>query len=326
MDIRILRSFLAIADELHFGRAAARLHLAQPSLSQQLRRLEREVGVELVARTSHEVRLTPAGQVFQTEARKLIEQADRAMTAAREVAAGRSGWINIGFNLSAAERVLQPALVKLSGTHPGVGTHLWELTSGPQVQGLLNGELDVGFTFGPPPTGALGSREVLRVQLVAVVGHHHEWAGRQSVAFHELASQACMLCRRATSPTMYDTIIAIAQRTSTNLRIVAENDDLGGVRLRITTGPVAGILSLERARTLNGTSVVPIVDPVPTVPVHMVWRPPQTRLVAALLDSVDTVLRERAGDAAAEAAGGPPATAGPGAVPGQRRGDRPAAW
>ncbi|WP_235487182.1 LysR family transcriptional regulator, partial [Frankia sp. AvcI1] len=98
MELRHLVSFLAIADELHFGRAAARLHLSQPSLSQQLQRLERSLGVELVARTSHDVRLTAAGKAFEAEARAIISQMRKATHTAREVAAGRTGVVSVGYN------------------------------------------------------------------------------------------------------------------------------------------------------------------------------------------------------------------------------------
>jgi DNA-binding transcriptional LysR family regulator len=164
---------------------------------------------------------------------------------------------------------------------------LWEQGSGPQVKGLLNGDLDVGFMFGPPSVDGLRSREVIGVRLVAVVGDHHEWAGRDAVVFPELANQSCMLCKRATSPAMYNTVLAAAQRTNTKLRIVAEVDDPGAAWLWVTTQPVAGIASVERARAMKGTIIVPIIEPMLTVPVHAVWRPPMSNHVAALLESVD---------------------------------------
>jgi DNA-binding transcriptional LysR family regulator len=293
MEFRHLLSFLAVAEELHFGRAAAKVHLTQPALSQHLRRLERDLGVQLMERTSHDVRLTPAGRVFQIEAQRLIDQARRAEAAVQDIASGRTGWIRIGFNLPAAERVLQPALVKLSATNPGVATHLWEQGSAQQLQGLQDGQLDVGFIFGPQPTGDLRSREIIRVRLVAIVGDQHEWAGRDKISFRELSEQPCMLCRRETSPAMYDAILASAQRAKATLRIVAEVDDPGGARLRLVTRSVTAIASMERARTLKGTVPVPIVDPVPALPLRVVWRPVVNRAVAALLDSVDAVLAER---------------------------------
>ncbi|MDT3443230.1 MULTISPECIES: LysR family substrate-binding domain-containing protein [unclassified Pseudofrankia] len=232
--------------------------------------------------------------MFQVEAKRLIDQAKRAEAAVQDVAAGRTGWIRIGFNLPAAERVLQPALVKLSTTNPGVATHLWEQGSAQQLERLLQGQLDVGFLYGPQPTGDLRSREIVRIRLVAIVGDHHEWAGREKISFRELAEQPCMLCRRETSPAMYDAILAVAQRAKTTLRVIAETDDTGEARLRLVTRSVTAIASMERARTLKGTVAVPIVDPVPALPLRIVWRPAASRAVTALLDSVDAVLAERA--------------------------------
>jgi DNA-binding transcriptional LysR family regulator len=316
MEFRHLLSFLAVADELHFGRAAAKVHLAQPSLSQHLRRLERELGVQLMERTSHDVRLTPAGRVFQVEARRLVDQANRAVAAVQDTAAGRTGWIRIGFNLPAAERVLQPALVKLSSTNPGVATHLWEQGSAQQLTGLLKGQLDVGFIYGPPPTGDLRSREIIRIRLVAIVGDHHEWAGRDKIAFRELGEQPCMLCRRETSPAMYDTILSCAQRAKITLQIATETDDPAGARLRLVTRPMTGIVSMERAKALKGVVAIPIVDPVPALPLRVVWRPTPNRAVTALLDSVDAVLAEGTGTPAPD----------PGRIPGARDDLKAASW
>jgi DNA-binding transcriptional LysR family regulator len=114
MEIRHVMAFLAIAEELHFGRAAARLHLAQPSLSQQLQRLERDVGVRLVARSSHEVGLTPAGEAFEPEARALVAQMRKASEAAREAAAGRCGRMSVGFNFLAGQVCCRPCWPRCS--------------------------------------------------------------------------------------------------------------------------------------------------------------------------------------------------------------------
>ncbi|WP_131767526.1 LysR family transcriptional regulator [Candidatus Protofrankia californiensis] len=287
MEFRHLVSFLAIADELHFGRAAGKLHLAQPSLSQHLQRLEREVGVKLVARTSHEVRLTPAGVAFQVEAKRIIDQANRAVQAARDAAAGRAGTINIGYNFPAGQRVLQPTLLRLNNTHPGLTAHLWERRTGPQLKGLLSGELDIGFIFGLPPTNDLRSREVLRLPLVAVVGEQHDWACREQVAFRELQHQACVLFSRTQSPAMYDTIVTTAERVRINLRVAAEIDDPGATALVVATRPLVGFASVERARRTKGPIAIPLVDPVPMLSVHVVWRPRRSKVVDALLDTLD---------------------------------------
>ncbi|WP_250285287.1 MULTISPECIES: LysR substrate-binding domain-containing protein [unclassified Frankia] len=287
MEFRHLVSFLAIADELHFGRAAGKLHLAQPSLSQHLQRLEREVGVKLVARTSHEVRLTPAGVAFQAEAKRILDQASRAVQAARDAAAGRAGAINIGYNFPAGQRILQPTLLRLNSTHPGLTAHLWERRTGPQLKGLLGGELDIGFVFGLPPTSDLHSREVLRLPLVAVVGEQHDWACREQVPFRELQNQACILFSRTQSPAMYDTIVTTAERVRISLRVAAEVDDPGATALVVTTRPLVGFASVERARRTRGPVAIPLVDPIPMLSVHVVWRPQRSKVVDALLDALD---------------------------------------
>ncbi|WP_239341085.1 LysR family transcriptional regulator [Frankia sp. CiP3] len=288
MEFRHLVSFLAIADELHFGRAANKLHLAQPSLSQHLQRLEREVGVKLVARTSHEVRLTPAGVAFQTEAKQILEQTGKAVQAARDASAGRAGTINIGYNFPAGHRVLRPTLMRLNATHPGLIAHLWERRTGPQLKSLLNGELDIGFIFGTPPTNELHSREVLRLPLAAIVGEQHAWAARAQVSFRELEHQALVLFRRTQSPAMYDTIVTTAEQVRISLKIVAEVDDPGATALVISTRPLVGFASsLERARTVGSPVTVALVDPVPMLSVHVVWRPRRSKVVDALLDTLE---------------------------------------
>src|SRR2546429_5837596 len=110
VEFRQLEMFLAIADELHFGRAATRLRVAQASLSEQLVKLERAVGVRLVDRTSHRVALTAAGEVFRAEATQVSAARDRAVEAARAAAAGATGHVRIGFNYPAGQRVLMPAM------------------------------------------------------------------------------------------------------------------------------------------------------------------------------------------------------------------------
>src|SRR5437588_3546458 len=152
MEFRHLLSFLAIADELHFGRAAAKLHLTQPSLSQQLQRLERTLGVELVARTSHEVRLTQAGRAFEAQARTIVGQMQKAAQTAREAAAGRTGMINVGYNFPAGQHVLPVTLAKMAADYPKVTVALWEKRTGPQLAALAAGELDVALVYGHPMT------------------------------------------------------------------------------------------------------------------------------------------------------------------------------
>ena len=274
MEFRYLVSFLAIADELHFGRAAARLHLAQPSLSQQLQRLEREVGVQLVSRTSHAVHLTPAGVAFRAEAERIVGQAARAVEAAKAAARGRSGTVTVGFNFPAGLSVLPPTLARLAADHPDVAAQLWERRSGPQVEALLHDELDVGFVYGRPRAPRLDSRDLLSLPVVAVVGPQHPLADRGSIPVRELAEQPCVLFRRAQSPALHDAIVHAAARAGIELLVAEEVDDPLGTAVVVAARPLLGFASAARAARASAQGLVPVAltDPVPTVRLHAVWR------------------------------------------------------
>jgi len=290
MEFRYLRSFLAIAEELHFGRAAQRLHLAQPSLSQQLQRLERDVGVELVRRSSHEVRLTPAGEAFREEARKLLDQVDRAIAAANAVALGRAGTLNIGFNFPAGQDVLPAVLAHLNAEHPRVQTQLWERRTGPQIDGVVSGELDVGFVYGRPASPQVSSKELMTVPIVALVGERHPWANRDCMPVRLLERQPCLLFRREQSPAMHDAIMGAAERAGIKLTISSEVDDPVATGVLVAARQVVGFASASRAARApaQGLVALPLTEPTPTLGLHVVWRSAdRTPLVEALLAALD---------------------------------------
>ncbi len=137
-----MQYFVAVAEELHFGRAAERLHLAQPSLSHQIRRLEQQLGVTLLERTSRRVELTPAGHVLLTEGRRLLTQSQRAIRVTRAAGAER---LTVGFYGSAASALLPGLLRAFAEDHPTVEVSVRELLLG-RINDLLAGNVDVAFT------------------------------------------------------------------------------------------------------------------------------------------------------------------------------------
>lgn len=293
VEFRHLESFLAIAEELHFGRAAARLHLAQPSLSQQLQRLERSLGVELVARTSHEVRLTAAGKAFETQARSVIANVEKAATTAREAAAGRTGTINVGYNFPAGQHILPAVVSRMHADYPNVGLTLHEKRTGPQLRALRSGELDLAMVYGRPVSPDLQYRPLLQVPLVAVVGANHKWATRPRVPFGELAHEHCILFAREQCPAMYDAIFSAASRSGITLNVEQQIDDPGATAIVASVKPVIGFASAVRGRYACGTvQTVPVglYDPVPTIDLYVVWRAEGvTPLTELLLDCIDEV-------------------------------------
>ena len=288
LEFRYIRSFLAIAEELHFGRAAARLHLAQPSLSQQLQRLERQVGAELVTRNSREVKLTAAGLAFEAEARRLLEHADRAVAVAREVAAGRSGSISIGFNFDAGQRVLAPTLRRLNVEYPHLSTTLWEARSGALIAALHEGKIDLALSFASAPTEPLRSHRLLTVPLALLLGQQHRWAERSHVPFRDLARDRVLLFRREASPAMYDAILSTADRCGISLPVSGYVDDSGATALTVATRSVVAFASSVRARVpAQGLVAAQLVDPQPMVGVYALWRPDPRPPVGMFLRSLE---------------------------------------
>lgn len=291
MEIRHIEAFLSIAQELHFGKAAARLHLTQPALSQQLKRLERELGVELVARSSRTVHLTSAGHAFRADARRIMEEMTKAANTARDVAAGRVGRINIGFNPRAGLLVLPPSLARMHASYPEVKPRLWSGRTGLQLDALARGELDVGLGFNGPSGRPLDSKQILPLPVGVLVGQGHPWAARPAVAVRELAGQPCLMWRREESPTMYDAITTASERAGTTLRVSEYVKDTVAIEVLVAASRVyigfASVARLNEPRPM-GLKAIPLVDPTPMVDLQVIWRPDSAnRAVPAFLESVD---------------------------------------
>jgi DNA-binding transcriptional LysR family regulator len=171
-----VRSFVAVAEELHFGRAAERLRMTQPPLSRQIQKLEKSVGVRLLERDNRRVELTGAGAAFLDEAYRLLNLVEGAGDLARRVDAGAAGVVRLGFTAVSAISILGPLLRRLTAELPDVEVVLSERVTGAQVDGIRRGELDVGLARPPFDTGLLRSRVVLREPLMAVVPDRHPLA------------------------------------------------------------------------------------------------------------------------------------------------------
>jgi len=188
MELRHLRYFIAVADELSFTRAAQRLHTAQPSLSQQIRNLEDEVGTPLFERTRRKVELTDAGKVFLAEARLVVAQADRAVARARQVGQGRAT-VTIGFVPAAEIRVFPVILPRLRLRFPEVNVELRSLPTAEQEDALLRGDIDVAFMRRPVLSPELRSEVVLTEPLVVVLPSGHPLAKQKRIAPAQLSGE-----------------------------------------------------------------------------------------------------------------------------------------
>ena len=186
MDLRLVQYFVAVAEELHFGRAAERLHIAQPSLSQQIRRLERQLGVTLLDRTSRQVELTEAGRALLSEGRRLLAHSERATRLVRSVSAER---LTVGFFGSAASALLPGLLRSFGEEHPGAQVSVRELLLN-QLDELLTGGVDVAFTRLLPGQADVELEVIAREPRVVALPASHPLAGRVALQFEELREES----------------------------------------------------------------------------------------------------------------------------------------
>jgi DNA-binding transcriptional LysR family regulator len=168
-----LAGFIAVAEELHFGRAAERLNMTQPPLSRQIQKLEKSIGTELLERDNRKVQLTPAGNAFLDEARRLMALANRAPVTARRIATGRSGVLRVGFTAASGFSILGPLLEEITAILPEVDIDLQELVTGEQIQGLLTGELDLGLARPPFDRDVFDSHLLYRESMVLATPSDH---------------------------------------------------------------------------------------------------------------------------------------------------------
>ncbi len=209
MELRQLRYFVVLAEELHFGRAARRLAISQPPLSVAIRQLETSVGAQLFERSSKLVRLTAAGQTLQASANTLLRDVEEAATQARHVAQGSAGRLRIGFVGAMLYRGLPQALQRFQSSHPAVRLTLTELNSGEQMAELLHDRLDVGFVHTGRVPKELQSRLMVSEPFVACLPGGHPMVGKRKIALASLRDESFVLFSRGASPDYYARILSI---------------------------------------------------------------------------------------------------------------------
>jgi DNA-binding transcriptional LysR family regulator len=225
MELRHLRYFVAVAEELHFGRAAQRLRIAQPPLSRQIRDLEREIGTPLFERVARGVELTPAGLAFLPEARLTLSQAERAQRTAQRAAEGETGRLRVGFVEASTFSGILPDVLGFFRMHlPHIGLSLFEMDSLQQGEALRDGRIDVGILHSPPPDADrwLRVEPVYTDPLIAAIPHTHRLASRARFALKDLAVESFVLFPRYAGPGLYDDIIARCRSADFSPRVVQE--------------------------------------------------------------------------------------------------------
>ena len=250
MDLRQLRYFVAVAEELHFGRAALRLHMAQPPLSQQIRQLEGDLGVQLLRRTTRRVELTEAGAAYLTRAREILAATEEAGHEARRVAAGSVGRLAVGCVGSATYSLLPTLARGLSAELPRVDfAFRGEMLVPDQVRGLLSGDIDIALLRPPVDVEALTIHVLRRERLVLALPEGHPLTERRRITASHLRDEPLIVHSGRRESAMYDAVVRLCRDAGFEPRIRHEVDETstlvtlvaGGLGLAVVPEPVSAL-------------------------------------------------------------------------------------
>lgn len=297
MELHSLRYFIAVAETLHFSRAAERLHMAQPPLSQQIQRLEKELGVQLFERTKRSVRLTAAGRVFLQEAYQMLAQAERAVYAAQQADRGESGRLAIGFVGSSAYGVL-PAMIQTFREHfPHVELTLRELTTVEQVQALRDGQIQVGFLRPPILDATLHHLTVQQEPFLVALPVKHPLASTSPVPLPALVNEAFILVPSKLAPGLSHQMMDMCLQAGFQPRMAQE-----AIQFHVIISLVAAGLGIALVpaciRTFQRPDVVyrPLQDITIQAEIQVVWqRADLSSVVRNFLDVVKSHIHTESG-------------------------------
>jgi DNA-binding transcriptional LysR family regulator len=283
-----LRGFVAVADELHFGRAAARLKMTQPPLSRQIQKLERVVGAQLLERDNRRVTLTAAGEVFLGEARRLLSLADSAPEVARRVSSGSHGVVRIGFTAASTYGTLGRLLNQVARELPDIDLDLHEMVTREQVAALLNEEVDLGLARPPFDAETFGSRLLHREALLVAVPSGHRLVGLgRDVAAADLVTEPVVMHSPTRARYFYDLVVSMVPAASQNA-VHTVSQILTMLWLVAAGRGIAFVPSSAARLPIEGVEFVRLETPVPEpVELHLLWvresRNPALRRVLDLL-------------------------------------------
>ena len=285
MELRQLRYFVAVAEELHFRRAAARLHISQPPLSQQIAALEHELGVRLLERTRRRVELTPAGEAFLRDARATLAELDVAVSTARSIDAGQEGVLRVGFVGSALLSIVPTTVQQFRRSRPGAEIELRERSTVEQLRAVSTGLIDVGLVR--PPIEAdetMHTEVVMREHTVAAIPEGHPLAALRRVPLRRLAAESLVLFPRRQAPGYHDLLIGRLAATGVTPHVAQYAPEMmtiiGLVAAGIGVSPVPASLS---HLAIDGVTYRPLSGAPDTELVAVTRAAEQSALVAAFL-------------------------------------------
>lgn len=277
MELRHLRYFLAVAEDLHFGRAAERIHIAQPPLSQQIKQLEKEIGVQLFKRTKRSVELTEAGRVFQREAYAVLERLEKGVLKTQQADRGEAGWVGIGFLSSMNYDMLPNVIRRFRNQYPNIELFLQEMQDAEQNQALLEKRIHVGFTRFPIANKELNCEVVLRENLVIALPAGHPFTKKNSLKLADLSDESFIMFSRSRPSAYADYTLRLFAEAGFQPRIVQNVGELQ-TALGLVAAEIGFILVPASTQNLKREGVVyrPISSPKPTIEIIMQYRKDET--------------------------------------------------
>ena len=248
MDVELadLEAVVALAEALHFGRAADRLHVSQPALSKRIRKLEDRIGGPLLVRRYRDVRLTEAGRLLAERGRHLLQESEATVALSQRAARGEAGRLRIGFGIASILGFLPGVLLRFRRSHPGVQLHLRDMSTPEQIEALAAGKVDVGFVRLPIADHRLVVRPVLDERLVLAIGSRSPWNAR--IGLRSVAAEPFIIIARARSASFYDHAISVCAATGFAPRIVQEANELFTVLSLVGAG--LGVSLVPRSAAL----------------------------------------------------------------------------
>ncbi|KAA1249274.1 LysR family transcriptional regulator [Mycobacterium simiae] len=272
-ELRLLRYFVTVAEERHFGRAAERLHIAQPPLSQQIQKLERQLGVDLIDRSRRPIELTDAGNALFAEAKMALTHAERAFAAARRAAIGQLGHLHIAALQAAVDGILAHVMRAHRRRYPNVKLELTEMDTTDQLAHLLEHRIDIGFLRGPVDDPALTIQTLIDDPLAVVVCADNPLAELQRIAPSLLADQPMVLWTRSAAATTYADVVELFRLHNIEPPIVDEVPRIQTVLALVASGAGSALLPTSFINlSRRGVRFIPLHGPLPHRPLALAWR------------------------------------------------------
>jgi DNA-binding transcriptional LysR family regulator len=268
-----LRCFVAVAEELHFGRAAARLNMTQPPLSRHIQVLERILGVKLFHRTSRSVRLTAAGTAFRGEATRIVQMADASITTARAAAEGRMGMVTFGFTAASGYSLLPRFISHLQKEMPEIRLLLKEMVTGEQIEGLLTGRIDLGLLRPPVHRAELECIPVLQEKFI-VCSHASVPAEQRPRRVADFNGLPLIMYAPDKARYFHDLLTALFTNARAEPRLVQHLAQIHSILMLVSAGHGFALVP-ETAARLHPEDVAfsELEDAGPIVELQAAWRP-----------------------------------------------------